>query len=100
MNKFVFAFLLWIGCIYAWEIDVAQPLRIMHEGMSVLEEIGFSKVELQDVKTSNMGTLFLLDYSIHLKDSAKAKEMIDELRTRNGNLSIAIQMDIQNFMKL
>ena len=59
-----------------------------------------SKVELQDVKTSNMGTLFLLDYSIHLKDSAKAKEMIDELRTRNGNLSIAIQMDIQNFMKL
>jgi len=59
-----------------------------------------SKVELHDVKTSNMGTLFLLDYSIHLKDSAKAKEMIDELRTRNGNLSIAIQMDIQNFMKL
>lgn len=59
-----------------------------------------SKAELQNVRTSNMGTLFTIDYSIHLKDPTKAKEMIDELRTRNGNLNIAIQMDLQNFMKL
>lgn len=59
-----------------------------------------SKVELQNVRTSNMGTLFTIDYSIHLKDPAKAKEMIDEIRTRNGNLNVVIQMDIQDFMKL
>ena len=59
-----------------------------------------SKAELSDVKTSNMGTLFTISYSIHLKDQEKAKEMIDELRTRNGNLTVVIQMDPQMFLKL
>lgn len=59
-----------------------------------------SKVELTDVKTSNMGTLFTISYSIQLKDETKAKEMIDELRTRNGNLTIVIQMDPLMFQKL
>ncbi|MBO6100529.1 MAG: DUF4956 domain-containing protein [Spirochaetaceae bacterium] len=59
-----------------------------------------SKAELTDVKTSNMGTLFTISYSIHLKDESKVKEMIDELRTRNGNLTVVVQMDPQMFMKL
>ncbi|MBR0155779.1 MAG: DUF4956 domain-containing protein [Treponema sp.] len=59
-----------------------------------------TKSELTDVKTSNMGTLFTISYSIHLKDESKVKEMIDELRTRNGNLTVVVQMDPQMFMKL
>ena len=59
-----------------------------------------SKAELTDVKTSNMGTLFTISYSIHLKDEMKTKEMIDELRTRNGNLTVVVQMDPQMFQKL
>lgn len=59
-----------------------------------------SKAELTDVKTSNMGTLFIISYSIHLKDETKTKEMIDELRTRNGNLTVVVQMDPQMFQKL
>jgi hypothetical protein len=59
-----------------------------------------SKAELTDVKTSNMGTLFTISYSIHLKDESKVKEMIDGLRTRNGNLTVVVQMDPQMFMKL
>ena len=42
------------------------------------------------VKTSNMGSLYKLLYKIDLKDNSKAKEFIDELRCRNGNLEIAI----------
>ena len=42
------------------------------------------------VKTSNMGSLYKLKYSIVLKDAAKEKEMIDALRCRNGNLEIAV----------
>ena len=45
---------------------------------------------LTSVKTSNMGSLFKLRYTIALKDSALEKEFIDELRCRNGNLEIAI----------
>lgn len=46
--------------------------------------------ELQQVKTTNMGSMFRLNYHIVLKDPAKEKEMIDALRTRNGNLEITV----------
>lgn len=46
--------------------------------------------ELIRVKTTNMGSLFRLTYNLALKDPAKEKEMIDKLRTRNGNLEITI----------
>ena len=45
---------------------------------------------LKQVKTSNMGSLFKLSYEVVLKDPAKEKAFIDELRVRNGNLEIAI----------
>ncbi len=46
------------------------------------------KAELVNVKTTNMGSLFKLHYKIVLKDLSLEKEMIDELRCRNGNLDI------------
>ena len=45
--------------------------------------------ELDKVKTTNMGTLYELTYRIVLKDEAKTKEFLDELRCRNGNLTIS-----------
>ena len=45
---------------------------------------------LRQVKTSNMGSLFKLNYEIVLKDPAIEKEFIDDLRTRNGNLEISV----------
>ena len=36
-----------------------------------------------------MGTLYELTYRIVLKDAAKTKEFLDELRCRNGNLTIS-----------
>ena len=45
------------------------------------------------VKTTNMGSLFKLQYHISYKDDIKEKEFIDELRCRNGNLSILIHQD-------
>ena len=47
------------------------------------------KVELIRVKTSNMGSLYKLHYQLVLKDPAKEKAFIDELRCRNGNLEIS-----------
>lgn len=45
---------------------------------------------LNSVKTTNMGSLFKLQYVVDLKDSKSEKAFIDELRTRNGNLEISI----------
>lgn len=55
----------------------------------VLEEYTATH-ELVRVKTTNMGSLFRLTYEIILRDPAKEKQMIDELRCRNGNLEISL----------
>lgn len=43
---------------------------------------------LDKVKTSNMGTLYELQYLITLKGDRVPKAFLDELRCRNGNLNI------------
>ena len=47
------------------------------------------RCELDEVKTTNMGSLFKLSYTIVLRNPSQEKAMIDELRERNGNLEIA-----------
>ena len=49
-----------------------------------------SYVENAGVKTSGMGSMFRLSFKIRMKDSTEEKAFIDELRTKNGNLEIAI----------
>ena len=49
-----------------------------------------TKNELIKVKTTNMGSMFRLTYSVTLRDAAKEKEMIDRIRERNGNLEVMV----------
>ncbi|MBQ8392868.1 MAG: DUF4956 domain-containing protein [Clostridia bacterium] len=46
--------------------------------------------ELFTVKTSNLGSLFKLKYLVDMKNGVSEKEMIDEIRCRNGNLEIRL----------
>ncbi|MBO7095525.1 MAG: DUF4956 domain-containing protein, partial [Lachnospiraceae bacterium] len=46
--------------------------------------------ELISAKTSGMGSLFKLDYTLTLKSADVEKKFIDDLRCRNGNLEIAM----------
>ena len=48
------------------------------------------KVENAGVKTTGMGSMFRLSFKIQMKDPAEEKAFIDELRTKNGNLEIAL----------
>lgn len=50
--------------------------------------------ELIKVKTTNMGTLYELTYEIVMKDSSETKAFIDELRCRNGNLTVICGREI------
>lgn len=43
---------------------------------------------LDKVKTTNLGTLYELQYTIALKDNNVPKAFLDEIRCRNGNLNI------------
>lgn len=49
-----------------------------------------AKADLYEVKSTNMGSLFKLTYRVILKDIAKSKAMLDEIRVRNGNLDVAL----------
>lgn len=42
------------------------------------------------VKTTGMGSMFRLSYKIRMKDPSEEKAFIDELRTLNGNLEVAV----------
>lgn len=46
------------------------------------------KYNLETVKTINLGTMYELHYNVIITDETKEKEMIDEIRCRNGNLPI------------
>lgn len=45
---------------------------------------------LSKIKTTDLGSLFELVYSLSLADGANEQEFINELRTRNGNLTISL----------
>ena len=40
------------------------------------------------MKTVNLGALYELRYEVTLRDPAKEKEMLDQIRVRNGNLTV------------
>lgn len=73
------------------QLTVVIPESLDYE--SIFDDI-FNKaanhVELASVKTSDMGSLFKIKYIIQLNGRMTEKELIDALRTRNGNLEIAI----------
>ena len=48
------------------------------------------KSELEKVKTTNMGSMFEIAYLIEMKKNANEKEFMDDIRTRNGNLTVMI----------
>lgn len=56
--------------------------------------------EIVSVKTTNMGSMFKLNYNITLKDISLEKEFIDALRCRNGNLEIGIAQQEVNMNEL
>jgi len=68
-------------------ITVPESLNFTNAFDDVFKEFTVSH-QLKRVKTTNMGSLFQLTYSIKLKNSEKEMEFIDKLRCRNGNLEI------------
>ena len=72
-------------------LNITIPEDLDYTGVfeTILSEYTTS-CELIRVKTTNMGSLFRLTYNVVLKDNANEKNLIDELRCRNGNLEITV----------
>lgn len=72
-------------------LKITVPEDLEFEGLfdEVLAKYTAS-FELQTVATSNMGSLYQLEYRVSMKQDGLAKAMIDELRCLNGNLKISL----------
>lgn len=83
------------------QIELARTLSV-----TVPEDLNYGEIfddimekyttewKMMKVKTTNLGSLNRLTYDIVLKEAKSEKPMIDELRTRNGNLEI--NMSVQS----
>lgn len=68
-------------------ITIPESLNYTEAFNDIFSEYTASN-KLIRVKTTNMGSLYKLTYSLRLKNVNTEKEFIDKLRTRNGNLEI------------
>lgn len=72
-------------------LRITVPEDLDYEGVfdQVLDRY-CQKWRLEQVRTTNMGSLFKLKYDVVLRRDARQKEMIDALRCHNGNLEITL----------
>ena len=75
------------------QLTVTVPENLNYQGLfdDVLDRYTDSW-KLKRVKTSDFGTLFDVVYNIHFKSNTDQKKFIDELRCRNGNLTISLTL--------
>lgn len=70
------------------KITIPEDLNYAHEFDDLFEKYT-KNCKLMNVKTTNMGSLYKLSYRVELKDEDSVQSFIDELRCRNGNLTIS-----------
>ena len=76
-------------------LKITIPENLDYEGLfDDLFESYTSSHSLIKVKTSNMGTLYELEYCVVFKCAGVPKEFLDALRCRNGNLNIVCSREI------
>lgn len=51
---------------------------------------------IEKVKTTNLGSLYEITYSIILKEGINEKDLIDDIRSRNGNLNIVLSKPLDH----
>ena len=70
-------------------LKITIPENLDYDGLfDDLLKAHTKSYSLERVRTSNMGTLYELQYHVTLKSPQASKEFIDALRCRNGNLDI------------
>jgi hypothetical protein len=76
-------------------ITIPENLDFERAFDDVLDKyVSFS--QLKRIKTTDLGSLYELVFSITMLDDMSERDFIDELRCRNGNLSITLTLDAQS----
>ena len=73
------------------KITIPEDLNYKDAFTDILED-HTEQYSLKRVKTTDLGSLFEVDYQVLLKEDSNEKSFLDALRCRNGNLSIILTM--------
>ena len=73
------------------KITIPEDLNYKDAFTDILE-VNTKQYALKRVKTTDLGSLFELNYQVMLNEDTDEKSFLDELRCRNGNLSIVLTM--------
>ena len=103
---YAFAFLLCVGftSLALTAFKYGQPIEnnMYNLRIKIPENLNFQGVfddilanytdiaEVETIKTTQMGSLYELSFSIKLKETTDIQAFLDELRVRNGNLGIIL----------
>ncbi|MEO1783091.1 DUF4956 domain-containing protein [Enterococcus diestrammenae] len=71
------------------KVTIPEDLDYPHLFDDLFENYAHSS-NLESVRTTTMGSVYELRYRLLLKDSNHEKELIDEIRVRNGNLPVVL----------
>ncbi len=98
----LFSLIMGVVCLIYSAVNLGSGKATRTLTVTIPEDLDYSEVftdllqeytsswELEQVRTTNMGTMFRLTYAVVMKDVSKEKEFMDKLRCRNGNLEIMI----------
>lgn len=73
------------------KITIPEDLDYENAFTDIFEKYA-NAYKLERVKTTDLGSLFELVYDVSMKENGTDKAFIDELRCRNGNLSIILSL--------
>ena len=76
-------------------LKITVPENLDYEGKfdSVFEKY-LSSWTIDEVKTTNMGSLYKITYGVKIRPDVSAKAMMDEIRTGNGNLEVSLSRPV------
>lgn len=70
------------------KITIPEDLNYEEAFEELFKQYG-SEHEYVKVRTSDMGSLYKLDVKIKMNDTKNIKNLLDDIRTRNGNMEVA-----------
>ena len=88
--------------VVLYRVPIGEKLSPLYLRVTIPEDLDYTGVfddlfarytrhhRMEGVKTTNMGSLFELRYTVTLKDSRQEKAFLDEMRCRNGNLTVSL----------
>lgn len=73
------------------KITIPENLNYQNAFNEILDKYT-TKYSLEKIRTTDLGSLFEVSYNITMKENQNEQEFLNELRCRNGNLSIILSV--------